>query len=120
VALIWRAVDAGVTLRVKDERLVLSSDGPPDEDLLHQLRSAKPAIVVYLRSLACWDEDDWNAFYDERAGIIEYEGGLPREQAQAMAREAMDQLRLLAKSGDGRSIHIAEAASPPASMRSAS
>jgi hypothetical protein len=32
-----------------------------------------------------WSGDDWRAFFDERAGIAEFDGGLPREQAEARA-----------------------------------
>ncbi len=98
-ALIRRAVDAGVMLQVKDERLVLSSDVRPDDNLLHDLRSAKPAIVAYLGGLACWGEEDWNALYDERAGIREFDGGLPRSAAEAAATRELDLLRNLVRGG---------------------
>lgn len=29
--------------------------------------------------------DDWRVVYDERAGIMEYEGGLSRDEAEALA-----------------------------------
>jgi hypothetical protein len=32
-----------------------------------------------------WSGDDWRAFFDERAAIAEFDGGLPREQAEARA-----------------------------------
>jgi hypothetical protein len=32
-----------------------------------------------------WDADDWQAFFDERAAVAEYEGGLPRAEAEADA-----------------------------------
>ena len=99
-ALVGLAADAGVILRVKDDRLVLSSDTPPDEGFLHQLRSAKPAIVAYLRGLACWGEEDWTAFHDERAGIMEFDGGLARAEAETQARDETDQLRSLVRSDD--------------------
>ena len=100
-ALVRRAVDAGVVLQVREERLLLSSDSPPNDDLLHQLRSAKPEVVAYLRGLACWDDDDWNALYDERAGIVEFDSGLPRVEAEARAAEEVEPLRMVAGSGHG-------------------
>lgn len=100
-ALVRRAVDAGVVLRVADDRLVLSSDSQPDEGLLHQLRSAKPAIVAYLRRLALWTEEDWNALYGERAGIMEFDGGLPRADAEAKAVKEVDLLRYIVRSSHG-------------------
>jgi hypothetical protein len=30
-----------------------------------------------------WSADDWRIFFDERAGIAEYDGGLPRAEAEA-------------------------------------
>ena len=100
-ALVRLAVDAGVILRVKDDRLVLSSDTPPDEGFLHQLRSAKPAIVAYLRGLACWGEEDWSALHDERAGIMEFDGGLTRPEAEARAREEVHLLHSLVRLDNG-------------------
>jgi hypothetical protein len=32
-----------------------------------------------------WVDEDWQAFFDERAGIAEFDGGLTREQAEARA-----------------------------------
>ena len=32
-----------------------------------------------------WSGEDWRAFFDERAGIAEFDGGLPRDQAEARA-----------------------------------
>jgi hypothetical protein len=30
-----------------------------------------------------WSAEDWQVFFDERAGIIEFDGGLPRAEAEA-------------------------------------
>ena len=35
-----------------------------------------------------WSAADWQAFFDERAGIAEFDQGLPRPAAEARAREA--------------------------------
>jgi hypothetical protein len=35
-----------------------------------------------------WDRDDWRYFYEERAGIIEYDGGMGRNLAEAGAYRA--------------------------------
>jgi hypothetical protein len=32
------------------------------------------------------DQTDFNECFDERAAILEYEGGLPRQEAEAQAR----------------------------------
>ena len=34
-----------------------------------------------------WDAEDWQAHFDERAGIAEYDGGLPRADAERQAYE---------------------------------
>jgi hypothetical protein len=60
-ALVRRAIDAGVTLRLREEWLVLSCDSPPDAGRLHELRSAKPTIAAYLLDLSLWTAEDWNA-----------------------------------------------------------
>ena len=36
---------------------------------------------------AAWDADDWQAFYGERAELAEFDGGLPRPEAEARAWE---------------------------------
>lgn len=95
------AVAGGIAIRVEGEALVLSADGQPDEHLLRKLRPWKSAIVAYLRGLACWGEEDWTAFYDERAGIMEFDGGLARAEAEAGAREEVHLLRSLVRSDNG-------------------
>ena len=32
-----------------------------------------------------WSAEDWQVFFDERAGIVEFDGGLPRAEAEAHA-----------------------------------
>ncbi len=38
-------------------------------------------------TLAEWDADDWRAFFEEKAGIAEYDNGLSRAEAEARAFE---------------------------------
>ena len=35
---------------------------------------------------ATWTDEDWQALHDERAAIVEFDGGLPRRIAEATAR----------------------------------
>src|SRR5207342_393585 len=43
-------------------------------------------IVVLLRpGRDGWSAEDWQVFFDERAGIAEFDGGLPRGAAEAGA-----------------------------------
>jgi hypothetical protein len=54
--------------------------------VLNLLSRHKACIVTLLRSPdEVWSAGDWLALYDERAGIVEFDGGLPRGQAEARA-----------------------------------
>lgn len=46
-----------------------------------------PVPHVPLENDKGWDEADWQAAFDERAGILEYDEGLPRAEAERLARE---------------------------------
>jgi hypothetical protein len=46
------------------------------------LRRHKAEIMLLLRPAGDgWSADDWQVFFAERAGIAEFDGGLPRVQA---------------------------------------
>jgi hypothetical protein len=51
------------------------------------LRGAKPGIIAHLRRAqrASWDAEDWRSFFEERAAILEYDGGLPCQEAEVRA-----------------------------------
>lgn len=53
------------------------------------LRPHKPAIVALLQAasepVAAWDAADWTAYFDERAGVAEFDGCLPRREAEQQA-----------------------------------
>ena len=49
--------------------------------ILDLLSRHKPGIVALLRpGRDGWSAEDWQAFFDERAGIAEFDGGLPRNR----------------------------------------
>lgn len=53
---------------------------------LPAIRQSKAAIVLLLQPGADgWSAEDWQAFFDEHAGVAELDGGLPRAQAEAHA-----------------------------------
>ena len=59
---------------------------PPPAAVLDLLSRHKAGIVALLRTGSDgWSAEDWRAFFDERAGIAEFDGGLPRAQAEARA-----------------------------------
>ena len=89
------AFAAGVVVALDGDALVLSAERKPNPDLLDAIRFHKAAIVALLLSEPVWSEEDWQAWFDERAGILEYDGGLGREQAEALATEELELFRLL-------------------------
>jgi hypothetical protein len=50
----------------------------------------------HLSDRAGWDEEDWQAAFDERAGILEFDEGLPRSEAARIARQQIDEQRRMA------------------------
>ena len=76
----------GINLRVEGGDLVLDAVAPPSPDMLELLSRHKSAIVLWLRpGPDGLSGEDWREFFEERAGIAEFDGGLPREQAEARA-----------------------------------
>jgi hypothetical protein len=53
--------------------------------MLDLLSRHKAGIVALLRPVNGWSGEDWLAFFDERAGIGEFDGGLARAEAEASA-----------------------------------
>jgi hypothetical protein len=59
----------------------------PDVGVVAEKRINPAVIVVDLPA-------DWHELWDERAAIMEYDGGLPRERAEALAlADILDQMR---------------------------
>jgi hypothetical protein len=80
---------AGVELRVNGEALVLEAAEPPPADVIDLLTRHKPALVALLRpGKDGWTVQDWQAFFDERAAIAEFDSGLPRREGEARAFRA--------------------------------
>jgi hypothetical protein len=77
---------AGIQFVLDGDDLVLEAGAPPHPAMLKLLSQHKSAIVLWLRQGADgWSAEDWQAYFDERAGIAEFDGGQSREQAEAMA-----------------------------------
>ena len=80
---------AGVEVRVEGEALVLETAAPPPADVIDLLSRNKPALVALLRARrGRLVAEDWYAFFDERAAIAEFDGGLPRREAEVRAFRA--------------------------------
>ena len=41
--------------------------------------------VIYTKMEDGWSRDDWHSYFDERAGLAEFDGGLSRDHAEARA-----------------------------------
>ena len=77
---------AGIDVRIEDGGLALEAQAPPSAEILELLARHKPGIVALLRpGRDGWSAEDWQVFYGEQAGIAEFDGGLPRAEAEARA-----------------------------------
>jgi hypothetical protein len=80
---------AGIQLGADGEDLVLEASVPPPPAVIDLLSSHKAGIMALLRPAEDgWSIEDWRVFHDERAGILEFDGELPRIAAEAQAFEA--------------------------------
>jgi len=74
---------AGIELGIDGADLVLEASAPPTAAVLGLLSRHKAGIVTLLRpGRDGWSAEDWQVFFDERAGIAEFDGNLPRAQAE--------------------------------------
>lgn len=71
---------AGVRLGIDGDTLTLEADVAPPAAVLDSLAQHKSSIVALLR-----EREEWRAFFDERAGIAEYDSGATRASAEARA-----------------------------------
>ena len=82
------ARENGVRLGIAGADLILDADREPAPRVLEAIRRHKAGIVVLLTARAGdWTAEDWRAFFDERAGIAEFNGGQTRADAEALAFE---------------------------------
>ncbi len=82
------AHENGIRLGIAGADLILDAEREPAPAVLDAIRHYKEEIVALLVA----DQDagtaeDWQVFFDERAGIAEFDGGQTREQAEATAFE---------------------------------
>lgn len=77
---------AGIHFQIDGDDLVLEASVRPPPAVIELLSSHKASIMALLRPAEDgWSADDWQVFFDERAGIIEFDCGLPRPKAEAGA-----------------------------------
>jgi hypothetical protein len=77
---------AGVELALDGDDLALKAASAPSAAVLDALSRHKAEIMVLLRPAEDgWSAEDWQVFFEERAGIVEFDGGMPRAEAEAQA-----------------------------------
>ena len=79
---------AGVEVRLDGDTLSLRGTAEPPAAVLDALRRHKAEVVVMLRpGQDGWSAEDWQLYFEERAAVAEFDGGLSRIQAEAQAFE---------------------------------
>jgi hypothetical protein len=82
------AREAGIELELEGDDLVWEADERPTAAILDLLSRHKAGIMRLLRPAGDgWSAEDWQAFFDERAAIVEHDGGFPRLDAEMSAFE---------------------------------
>jgi hypothetical protein len=77
---------AGVRLGIDGKDLTLEADAAPPPSVIDLLTCHRADVIALLHTERDgWSGEDWRTFFDERAGIAEFDGGLPHEQAEARA-----------------------------------
>jgi hypothetical protein len=75
----------GIEIGIDGDDLALEAAAPPPALLLDLLARHKAEIVTLLRLGNEWSGELWREFFQERAGIAEFDGGLLRDKAEAQA-----------------------------------
>jgi hypothetical protein len=77
---------SGIIVRAEGDHLMLEAAAAPPAAIVDDLKRHKSEIVTILRSADLGPSvEDWLALFDERAGVLEFDGGQPREQAELQA-----------------------------------
>ena len=79
---------AGICIELDGDQLVLEAPAAPPNCVVDLLARHKFGIIALLRPhRGGWSAEDWQAFFHERAGIAEFDGGLQRPEAETQAFE---------------------------------
>jgi hypothetical protein len=82
----------GATIEAAKDRIVLRAGSTAiPANLISRIRLAKAELLETLAARPAnhkWAAEEWQAFFDERAGVTEFDGGLSRTSAEAKAFEA--------------------------------
>jgi hypothetical protein len=101
----------GATIEPAQDRIVLRAGNIAiPANLIIRIRQAKAELLNTLAACSVtheWAAEDWQAFYDERAGTLEFDGGLSRTTAELQAFEACILEWLMHNSAPSRAGHCA-------------
>lgn len=77
-----------ITIALQGEKLTLTAYEPPPERLLQALKDQRDALAFLITPDASgWTPEDWQGYFEERAGIRQFEGGFERNEAERLAFE---------------------------------
>ena len=78
----------GIHFELDGDDLLLEASAPPPRAILDALSQHKADVVRILRAAKeGWSTDDWQLYFEERAAVAEFDGRLPRADAEAQALE---------------------------------
>jgi hypothetical protein len=76
----------GVIVRAEGDHLMLAAAAAPPAAIVDDLKRHKSEIITILMPADRGPSvEDWLALFDERAGVLEFDGGLPRDLAELQA-----------------------------------
>ena len=89
-SIIGRIRAARGDIRLADVGIKLKVPASLHDEAIAEIKTLKDAIRRALKNETDdpWDADDYRTFYDERAGIAEFDGGQSRVQAEASSLES--------------------------------
>jgi hypothetical protein len=76
---------AGTEVALDGGDLAVSAASAPPAAVLDALSRHKAEIVALLQPGDSWSGEDWQVYFDERAGIAQFDGGLQRAEAEVRA-----------------------------------
>ena len=77
----------GVELRLDGDDLIVTGADVLSDAEIARLRSMKAELIAALREPDARDAEDWRAYFEERAGIAEFDGGFSRAEVEQVAFE---------------------------------
>jgi hypothetical protein len=78
----------GVELRLEGGDLIVTDADLLSDAEIARLRTMKAELIAALRESDARESEDWGTYFDERAGIAEFYGGVSRAEAEGMAFES--------------------------------